>query len=70
MYEYVLVLLRHVSRSPISLEHLDLATVEEGLSIGSERDSGYVTRSFALHCRIAATNLPKPPKPMNPCNTS
>ena len=52
MYEYVLVLLRHVSRSPISLEHLDLATVEEGLSIGSERDSGYVTRSFALpHCR-------------------
>ena len=37
------------SRSSIDL---DLATVEEGLSIGSERDSGYVTRSFALpHCR-------------------
>ena len=37
--------------SPISIS-IYLATVEEGLSIGSERDSGYVTRSFALpHCR-------------------
>ena len=38
-----------------------LATVEEGLSIGSERDSGYVTRSFALpHCRdqLAQTQHP------------
>ena len=58
MYEYVLVLLRHVSILRSRSRSRSLTTVEEGLSAGSERDSGYVTRSLQHALPIAAINTP------------